>query len=87
MEQSNFKRFLLLWMGELISAIGGGLTSFGLGVYVFEKTGSGLVSLAGSARYLVSPVIAGKQSRFLLKRAYGQDRKQFVQGEVCFYWC
>lgn len=36
----NFKKFLLLWSGELISAIGGGLTSFGLTVYVFSKTGS-----------------------------------------------
>ena len=40
MSKSNFKKFILLWSGELISAIGGGLTSFGLGVYVFEKTGS-----------------------------------------------
>ena len=37
---SNFKKFLLLWFGELISSIGGGLTSFGLSVYVFEQTGS-----------------------------------------------
>lgn len=36
----NFKKFLLLWSGELLSAIGGGLTSFGLTVYVFSKTGS-----------------------------------------------
>lgn len=37
---SGYKRFLLLWIGELISSIGGGLTSFGLTVYVFERTGS-----------------------------------------------
>ena len=36
----NFNRFLLLWAGELVSSIGGGLTSFGLGVYVFQQTGS-----------------------------------------------
>ena len=36
----NFKKFLLLWSGELISSIGGGLTSFGLTVYVFSQTGS-----------------------------------------------
>ena len=36
----NFNRFLLLWSGELVSAIGGGLTSFGLGVYIFQQTGS-----------------------------------------------
>ncbi|MCR4909200.1 MAG: MFS transporter [Lachnospiraceae bacterium] len=39
-QKSNYSKFLLLWSGELISAIGGGLTSFGLGVYVFQKTGS-----------------------------------------------
>ena len=36
----NFKKFLLLWSGELISSIGGGLTSFGLTVYIFSQTGS-----------------------------------------------
>lgn len=38
-EKNNFNRFLLLWAGELISSIGGGLTSFGLGVYIFHLTG------------------------------------------------
>ena len=37
----NFNRFLLLWAGELVSSIGGGLTSFGLGVYVFRLSYSG----------------------------------------------
>lgn len=49
--KTNFKKFLLLWSGELVSSIGGGLTSFGLGVYVFNKTGSAggmaLVTLFG----------------------------------------
>lgn len=36
----NFKKFLLLWSGELISSVGGGLTSFGLTVYVFSLTDS-----------------------------------------------
>ena len=36
----NYRRFLLLWAGELVSSIGSGLTSFGLGVYVFRQTGS-----------------------------------------------
>lgn len=38
--KSNYNKFLLLWSGELVSSIGGGLTSFGLGVYVFNQTGS-----------------------------------------------
>ena len=35
----NFNKFLLLWAGELISSVGGGLSAFGLGVYVFNMTG------------------------------------------------
>lgn len=35
----SFNKFLLLWSGEFISAIGNGLTSFGLGIYVFNRTG------------------------------------------------
>ena len=49
--KSNFGKFMLLWAGELISSIGGGLTSFGLGVYVFAQTGSAagmaLITLLG----------------------------------------
>lgn len=37
--ENHFNKFLVLWSGEFISAIGSGLTSFGLGVYVFEQTG------------------------------------------------
>lgn len=39
-KKNNFKKFLLLWAGEFVSGIGGGLTSFGLGVYVFNQTKS-----------------------------------------------
>lgn len=60
---SGFKKFLLLWIGELISSIGGGLTSFGLGVYVFQKTGSAagmaLVTLLGFLPTLLFTVPAG----------------------------
>lgn len=63
MRKSDFKKFLLLWVGQLISAIGGGLTSFGLGVYVFEKTGSAagmaLVTLLGFLPTLLLSVPAG----------------------------
>ena len=38
--KSSYGKFLLLWSGQMVSAVGSGLTSFGLGVYVFQKTGS-----------------------------------------------
>ena len=61
--KNNFKKFLLLWAGELISSMGGGLTSFGLGVYIFQKTGSAasmaLVTLLGFLPTLLLSVPAG----------------------------
>ena len=62
-EKKNFSRFLLLWMGELVSSIGGGLTSFGLGVYIFQQTGSAasmaVVTLLGFLPTLFLSVPAG----------------------------
>ncbi len=58
-----FKKFLLLWGGEFISAIGSGLTSFGLGVYVFQQTGRAsamaLVTLLAFLPSLLLAPIAG----------------------------
>ena len=59
----SFRKFLLLWSGELISAIGSGLTSFGLGVYVFEQTGKAsamaLVILLAFMPSLLLSAVAG----------------------------
>lgn len=61
--KSNFPKFMLLWAGKFISAIGGGLTSFGLGVYVFGQTGSAgsmaLVTLLAFLPTLLLGVPAG----------------------------
>lgn len=61
--KSNFGKFLLLWAGELVSSIGGGLTSFGLGVYVFGQTGSAMamsmVTLLAFLPTLILSVPAG----------------------------
>lgn len=62
-QKSNFSKFMLLWTGELISAVGSGLTSFGLGVYVFQQTGSAgnmaLVTLLAFLPTLLLSVPAG----------------------------
>ncbi|WP_099469285.1 MFS transporter [Konateibacter massiliensis] len=59
----SFQKFLLLWSGEFISAIGSGLTSFGLGVYVFEQTGRvssmALVTLLAFMPSLLLSAVAG----------------------------
>ena len=61
--KGNFGKFLLLATGEFISSIGGGLTSFGLGLYIFQQTGSaadmGLLTLLGFLPCLILRVPAG----------------------------
>lgn len=72
--KSNFNKFLIIWIGECISSIGGGLTTFGLGVYMFEKTGSAnsiaLITLFGflPTLLLVAPagVLADRYDRHSL---------------------
>lgn len=70
----SFEKFLILWVGEFISAIGSGLTSFGLGVYVFQQTGKAsamaLVILLGFTPSLllcsVTGLLADRYDRRLL---------------------
>ncbi len=76
-KKSNYRKFLLLWSGELVSAIGSGLTSFGLGVYVFQRTGSAanmaLVTLLAFLPMLLlsapAGVLADRYDRRLLMMA------------------
>lgn len=54
--------FLLVWFGQAISLFGSGLTSFALGVWMFERTGSATyVALIGLCavlpRVLLSPLV------------------------------
>lgn len=70
----GFSKFLLLWSGQLISAIGSGLTSFGLGIYIFQQTGQAsamalVTLLAFMPSLLLSPlagVLADRYDRRLL---------------------
>lgn len=70
----GFQRFAALWAGQFVSSIGSGLTSFGLGVYVFQQTGqaaaSSLIMLLGMLPgLLLSPfagVLADRYDRRLL---------------------
>lgn len=59
----SFGKFLLLWSGQLASAIGSGLTSFGLGSYVFQQTGKAsemaLVTLLAFMPSLLLSAFAG----------------------------
>jgi len=35
----DMKTFFIIWLGQLVSQLGSGLTSFALGVWIFDKTG------------------------------------------------
>lgn len=51
--ENGFKKFLIIWFGDLVSNIGTGMTAFGLGVYVWQLTNSALdVSMVEMAALL-----------------------------------
>lgn len=96
MEKSNYKKFLLLWSGEFISSIGGGLTSFGLSVYVFQKTGSAastalVALLAFLPVLLLSPiagVLADRYDRCLLMMlGDGMSGAGLIYILICMFTC
>lgn len=69
MANNAFRKFIILWIGELVSSIGSGLTAFGLGVYVFQTTHSATaVSLVTLCTFLpmilLSPVGGVLADRF-----------------------
>jgi DHA3 family macrolide efflux protein-like MFS transporter len=39
-KSSRLRAFVLIWFGQLVSAVGSGMTSFTLGVVLFQRTGS-----------------------------------------------
>lgn len=67
----NMRTFLLIWVGQLVSVIGSGLTGFGLSVWIFEQTGEATPIALNALFYnlprvLLSPFagsIADRQNR------------------------
>jgi DHA3 family macrolide efflux protein-like MFS transporter len=59
----SMKTFLVIWIGQFVSLIGSGLTSFALGVWVYMETGSvtplALVALFATIPHLVLAPFAG----------------------------
>ena len=57
----GYKKFLMLWGASLISTSGSGMTSFALGIFIYQKTGmtsmTGLMIMAGfSTRSFIIPL-------------------------------
>ena len=38
-QPGNMNKFLVIWLGQVISMLGSGLTAFALGVWIFQRTG------------------------------------------------
>lgn len=57
--EKSFHKFLLLWAGNFVSSVGSGLTSFGLGVYIFKQTGrASLMALVTLLAFLPSLLLS-----------------------------
>jgi DHA3 family macrolide efflux protein-like MFS transporter len=59
----NYKVFLTIWAGQLISTLGSGLTNFGIGVWIFQQTHSatafGMAALFTALPGVIMSPIAG----------------------------
>lgn len=67
------RRFSFIWFGQFISLIGSGMTGFGLGVWVYQQTGSvtrfSLISLSAIVpMILVSPLAGALTDRWNRRR-------------------
>ena len=62
------KKFLIIWVGELLSTIGSGLTAFGLGVYVYQQTGMETATALISLLALLPTVLLGPVAGVLADR-------------------
>lgn len=72
-EPKNMKTFFTIWIGQIISIVGSGLTSFGLGVWIFQETGRAtpfaMTVLFGSLpAVLLGPVAGSVADRFSRKK-------------------
>jgi MFS family permease len=63
MREYSFSTFFIIWIGQLASVIGSGLTNFGLGVWVLTETGSvtqfALIIMFASVPAIIAAPFAG----------------------------
>lgn len=79
--KNGLSKFLILWTGSLISTIGSGLTSFGLSVYVFQKTGSAASTAIVTLSAFLPIIIIGMFAGVLADR---YDRRMLMMiGDSC----
>jgi MFS transporter, DHA3 family, macrolide efflux protein len=65
----TMKTFLVLWIGQVLSTIGSGMTGFALGVWIFQQTGQAtpfalVVLFSSLPRILLSPLAGSLADRW-----------------------
>ena len=73
------KRFLIFWLASLIAAIGSGMTSFAIGIYIFQKTDSAFIKSMISLVAFLPTIISGPFAGTLADRF--DRRKMMVLGD------
>ncbi|HHV06151.1 MAG TPA: MFS transporter [Anaerolineaceae bacterium] len=73
------KKFLIFWLAGLVATIGSGMTSFGIGVYIFERTDSAFVKSMISLVAFLPTIVAGPFAGTLADRF--DRRKLMVLGD------
>lgn len=73
------KKFLIFWLAGLIATIGSGMTSFGIGVYIFERTDSAFIKSMISLVAFLPTIVAGPFAGALADRF--DRRKLMVLGD------
>ncbi|MBN1428885.1 MAG: MFS transporter [Anaerolineae bacterium] len=53
----GMRTFIVIWVGQLVSLIGSGLTAFALGVYIYEQTGSATSFALNMLAYFVPRIL------------------------------
>lgn len=73
------RRFLVFLLGAVIAAVGSGMTSFGVGVYVFERTDSAFIKSMISLAAFLPTIVMGPFAGFLADRF--DRRKLMILGD------
>ena len=69
----GMRTFFIIWLGQVVSTIGSGLTAFGLAVWIFEQTGQATpfaltIMFANLPRILLSPLAGAIADRWNRRR-------------------
>ena len=64
----GMRTFLVIWVGQLISTLGSGLTGFALGVWIYEKTGSATLFAMNMLAFAVPNLLVSPLAGALVDR-------------------